>query len=134
LRVKESRGDARALLEELHAAMAGGPMITFEGKSGERYGGEVERVITTPAFTVKLGDASLGELWPKGALLFFVAGPAPGPGAVFLLRHRKSKLLAMRRHDGGHWRGLAPWQPAYELGHEWLPVGRLQLIVPRAPH
>jgi len=94
----------------------------------------VERVITTPAFAVKLGDASLGDPWPRGALLFFVAGPAPAAGDVFVLRHKKTKLLGLRRLDGGQWRGLAAWQPAYAVGADWLPIGRLQLIVPRAPH
>ncbi len=133
LRGREPKDDLRAHIDELHRALCAGPLITFEGKEGERFGGDVDRVVTTPAFTIKLGDASLGEGWPAGALLGFGWRVSPRRDDVVLLRHRKSKLLALRRMTPPRFVGLASWQPAYPAttGAEWLAMGRLQVILPR---
>src|SRR4051812_7961560 len=45
LRVKDGREDARSAADELYRAMVSGPVLTFEGKAGERFGGDVERVL-----------------------------------------------------------------------------------------
>jgi hypothetical protein len=50
-----------------------------------------------------------------------------------LLRHRRSKLLALRRFTPPTFNGLAPWQPAYVAGGEWLAIGRLTVTLPRLP-
>jgi transcriptional regulator with XRE-family HTH domain len=135
LRMKASRDQLREHIDELHRALVSGPMLTFEGRNGERFGGDIERVITTPAFTIKLGDPSLGEGWPGGALLGFLADAAPQAGDVVLIRHKKSKLLALRRYVPPSFLGLATWQPSYRsgAGTEWLAVGRLQVMLPRSP-
>ncbi|HEX9101067.1 MAG TPA: helix-turn-helix transcriptional regulator [Polyangia bacterium] len=129
---KESRDAVGSALGSLSTTLCGGPMLTFEGKTGERFGGDLERVGTTPHFGVKLGDASLGDPWPKGALLGFLMDASPGKGDVVLLRHKKTKQLAMRRATGQAWAPLAAWQPSFPVGGDWLPVARLQVVLPRA--
>ena len=91
-----------------------------------------ERVATTPAFAVRVGDGSLGEAWPRGTLLGFIADDKPQIGDVVLLRHRKSRLLALRRFAPPSYLGVASWQPAYVCtGGEWIAVGRLRAVLPR---
>jgi transcriptional regulator with XRE-family HTH domain len=132
LRSKEDRDDAQSAAAELYRAVIAGPTLTFEGKSGERFGGDVERVLTTPAFALKVGDDSLGAPYPKGTLLFFTGGE-PKPGDVALLRHKRSKTLALRRMEPPKWNGLASWQPQYPVAPEWVSIGRLQVVLPRPP-
>lgn len=132
LRGRETRDEVAPALVELERALLSGPQLTFEGKAGERFGGDLERVATTPAFALRIGDSSLGDAWPKGTLLGFVAEAAPAIGDVVLLRHRKSRTLALRRFAPPSYTGLQPWQPAYVCtGGEWIAVGRLQVILPR---
>ena len=129
---KESRDAVGAALGTLSTTLTAGPLLTFEGKSGERFGGDLERVGTTPHFGVKLGDATLGDGWPKGALLGFLMDSTPAAGDVVLLRHRKTKQLALRRASAKAWAPLAAWQPPFPVGGDWLPVARLQVVLPRA--
>jgi hypothetical protein len=129
---REAKDAVGAALGSLMTTLVSGPLLTFEGKQGERFGGDLERVGTTPHFAVKLGDSSLGEAWPKGALLGFVMDAGPQAGDVVLLRNKRSKQLALRRVTGQAWAPLAPWQPAYPVGGEWVPVARLQVVLPRA--
>jgi hypothetical protein len=131
LRPREVKDDVGGQLVELVRAVLSGPVVTFEGKGGERYSGDVDRLATTPGFAIRVGDASLGENWPRGALLAFTSEQAVA-GDVVLLRHRRSKLLALRRLVPPALNGLAPWQPAYVAGGEWLAIGRLQLVLPRS--
>jgi transcriptional regulator with XRE-family HTH domain len=132
LRTREAKDDLLPVVQELERALLAGPQLTFEGKSGERFGGDLERVATTPAFAVRIGDSSLGDAWPKGTVLGFIAGSAGQIGDVVLLRHRKSRTLALRRFAPPSYTGLQPWQPAYVCSHgEWIAVGRLQVILPR---
>jgi len=129
---KESRDAVGGALGTLTTTLCSGPLLTFEGKSGERFGGDLERVGTTPHFGVKLGDGTLGESWPRGALLGFLMDATPSPGDVVLVRHRKTKQLALRRATGKAWAPLAAWQPSFPVGGDWLPVARLQVVLPRA--
>ncbi|MCU1278669.1 MAG: hypothetical protein JWM53_2215 [bacterium] len=129
---KESRDAVGAALGSLSTTLCTGPMLTFEGKSGERFGGDLERVGTTPHFGVKLGDATLGESWPKGALLGFLMDASPSPGDVVLVRHKRTKQLALRRATGAAWAPIASWQPSFPVGGEWIAVARLQVLLPRA--
>ena len=129
---KEPRDAVGSALGSLTTTLLSGPLLTFEGKSGERFGGDLERIGTTPHFGVKLGDAALGEAWPKGALLGFLMDASPSPGDVVLLRHKKTKQLALRRATGQAWAPLAAWQPSFPVGGDWLPVARLQVVLPRA--
>jgi transcriptional regulator with XRE-family HTH domain len=128
---RKARSAAGAALGSLETALLAGPVLTFEGKSGERFGGDLERVGTTPHFAIRLGDGSLGEGWPKGALLGLLMDASPAPGDVVLVRNKKSKQLALRRAAGSAWAPLAPWQPSYPQGGDWLAVARLQLLLPR---
>jgi hypothetical protein len=90
-------------------------------------------VVTTPAFALKIGDDSLGDFWPRGTLCAFAADPNPQARDVVLLRHRRSKMLALRRYTPPQYAGLVAWQPAYPVtSGEWLCIGRLQLVLPRA--
>jgi hypothetical protein len=129
---KEARDAVGAALGSLSTTLSSGPMLTFEGKSGERFGGDLERVGTTPHFGVKLGDGSLGDAWPKGALLGFLMDASPTPGDVVLVRHKKTKQLALRRATGQAWAPIAAWQPSFPVGGDWGPVARLQVVMPRA--
>ncbi len=129
---KEARDAVGGALGSLSTTLLAGPLLTFEGKTGERFGGDLERVGTTPHFGVKLGDASLGDAWPRGALLGFLMDAAPTPGDVVLLRHKRTKQLAMRRATGQAWAPLASWQPSFPVGGDWMPVARLQVLLPRA--
>ena len=129
---KESRDAVGAALGSLSTTLCTGPLLTFEGKSGERFGGDLERVGTTPHFGVKLGDGSLGEAWPKGALLGFLMDASPSAGDVVLVRHKRTKQLALRRATGQAWAPLASWQPSFPVGGDWSPVARLQVVLPRA--
>jgi transcriptional regulator with XRE-family HTH domain len=132
LRPREQKEDVGAQIGELARVLLSGPIITFEGKSGERFGGDLDRLATAPQFALQVGDHSLGEAWPKGAVLSFIA-EQPLPGDVVLLRHRRSKLLALRRLTPPSYNGLQPWQPAYVAGGEWMAIGRLQIVIPRLP-
>jgi hypothetical protein len=132
LRTRDAKDSARTHVADLVRTLLGGPILTFEGRQGERFGGDLDRVATMPAFGVRIGDGSLGEAWVKGSLLGFVSEPAQN-GDVVLLRHRRSKLLALRRLTPPSYSGLSPWQPSYVVGGEWLSVGRLQVILPRTP-
>jgi transcriptional regulator with XRE-family HTH domain len=129
---KEARDAVGAAMGALATSLCSGPLLTFEGKAGERFGGDLERVGTTPHFGVKLGDSSLGEAWPKGALLGFLMEATPVAGDVVLVRHKKTKQLAMRRATGQAWAPLAAWQPSFPVGGDWVPVARLQVVLPRA--
>ncbi len=129
---KESRDAVGAALGSLQTTLCTGPLLTFEGKSGERFGGDLERVGTTPHFGVKIGDSSLGEAWPRGALLGFLMDATPSPGDVVLVRHKRTKQIAIRRATGQAWAPLASWQPAFPVGGDWLPLARLQVVLPRA--
>jgi transcriptional regulator with XRE-family HTH domain len=121
-----------AALGSLTAALAAGPLLTFEGKTGERFGGDLERVGTTPHFAIKVGDSSLGEALPKGTMLALVVDTAPKPGDVVLVRHKRTKQLALRRATGQAWAPLVAWQPSYPAGGDWSPVARVQAILLRA--
>ncbi|MGZ3426309.1 MAG: hypothetical protein ACXVCV_06650, partial [Polyangia bacterium] len=129
---KEARDAVGAALGSLSTTLCTGPLLTFEGTAGERFGGDLERVGTTPHFGVKLGDASLGDSWPKGALLGFLMDASPSAGDVVLVRHKKTKQLALRRATGQAWAPLASWQPSFPVGGDWSPVARLQVLLPRA--
>lgn len=131
LRAREGKDPAAGALGSLTTALLGGPILTFEGKSGERFGGDLERLGTTPHFAVRIGDTSLGEAWPRGALLGFVMDASPQPGDVALLRHKRTRQLALRRANGQSWAPLSPWQPAYPTSGDWAPFGRLQIVLPR---
>ncbi|HEY7957935.1 MAG TPA: helix-turn-helix transcriptional regulator [Polyangia bacterium] len=134
LRPSKERGEIERHLGEVSRALLAGPLCTMTGGAdGERYGGDLERIAAAPSFAVRLEDSSLGEGWPKGALLGFTNEGEPGRGEVVLLRHRSSRLLALRRLKPPNAVGLAAWQPSYVVGGEWLVVGRLQVILPRAP-
>jgi transcriptional regulator with XRE-family HTH domain len=132
LRPREQKDDVPALVTELGRAILQGPVITFDGRNGERFGGDLERLNTAPAFALQINDSSLGDAWPKGSLLSFVS-EQPQPGDVTMLRHRRSKLLAIRRLTPPTYNGLQPWQPAYVAAGEWMAIGRLQLVIPRLP-
>lgn len=129
---REGKDAAGAALGSLQTALLSGPILTFEGKSGERFGGDLERVGTTPHFGVRIGDSSLGDAWPRGALLGFVMDAAPSPGDVVLVRHKRTKQITMRRATGQAWAPLVSWQPAFPVGGDWLPLARLQVVLPRA--
>jgi transcriptional regulator with XRE-family HTH domain len=129
---KESRDAVGAALGSLQTTLCTGPLLTFEGKSGERFGGDLERVGTTPHFGVRIGDASLGDAWPRGALLGFLMDATPSPGDVVLVRHKRTKQIALRRATGQAWAPLASWQPAFPVGGDWLPLARLQVVLARA--
>jgi hypothetical protein len=129
---KDPKDAVGAALGSLTTSLVTGPTLTFEGKTGERFGGDLERLGTTPHFAIKLGDASLGEHWPKGTLMAFIMDASPQVGDVVLVRNRRGKQLGLRRATGQAWVPLAPWQPSYPTGGDWVPVARLQAILPRA--
>jgi transcriptional regulator with XRE-family HTH domain len=129
---KDAKDAVGSSLGALATALVSGPLVTFEGKAGERFGGDLERIGTTPHFGIKLGDGSLGDGWPKGALLGFVVDAAPQPGDVVLVRNKRGKMLALRRATGNAWAPVAPWQPSYPTGGDWIPLARLQVVIPRA--
>jgi hypothetical protein len=135
LRARPTKDGPAERLEQIQSWLLSGPVVTFEGASGERFGGDVERVTVTPSFAVKLGDGSLGDAWGPGMVLGFVAcggDVQPRAGDVVLLRHRRSRTLALRRLMPPAFVGLAPWQPSYVASSgEWLAVGRLGVILPR---
>ena len=128
---REAKDAAGAALGSLQTALLSGPILTFEGKSGERFGGDLERVGTTAHFGVKLGDGTLGEGWPKGALLGFVLDTQPEPGDIVLVRNKRVKQLALRRASQASWQPIAPWQPAYPATGDWSAMARLHVILPR---
>ncbi len=133
LRGSEKKDEVAARANELEQALRSGPQLVFEGKSGERFGGDLDRVVTTPAFALTIGDDSLGEVFPRGSLLGFVADPSTRPRDVVLLRHRKSKLLALRRYLPPAYGGVQPWQPSYVVASgEWLCIARMQVMLPRS--
>lgn len=132
LRSRETKDPIASAINNLTTTVMSGPMLVFEGKSGERYGGDHERVGTTPHFSVRIGDSSLAEVFPKGALLTFVADLAPKTGDIALLRHRKTKQLSLRRITATAFVGLASWQPGFVVpSPDWTPVARLQVLLPR---
>ena len=132
MRTRESRDPVAGAIAQLTTALLAGPMLTFEGKSGERFGGDHERVGTTSHFSVKLADSTLADVWPKGALLTFVADLSPKSGDVAMLRHRKTKQLAMRRVLPMLLAPICVWQVAFPMpSPDWQPIARLQVVLPR---
>ncbi len=120
-----------ARLTALEHALVSGPLLVFEGANGERYGGDIERVILTAGFALRIGDASLGDTFPRGAVLGFSTGAVTRDGDVVLLRHKKNKQLALRRLSGAAYSGIANWQSSFLLdGGEWIVAGRLQVLIP----
>jgi len=130
LRRRETRSHLGVVLAELERSMLGAPLLRFEGRHGERYGGDVERAASSKSFTVRVEDESLEPAVMRGALLGFMSGVRPRPGGVLLLRHRRSALLALRRHEPPSYVGLVPWQPGYVVGGEWHLVGSLEVVLP----
>ncbi len=130
LRRRDERAHLGLTLSELERTLHAAPLLRFEGAHGERYGGDVERVAASKAFAVRVEDESLTPALPRGAMLGFMAGVRPRPGATLLLRHRRSALLAMRRHAPPAYVGLATWQPSYVIGGEWHVIGSLEVILP----
>lgn len=130
LRPREERFPLGLTLAELERALFGAPLLRFEGASGERFGGDVERAAASKAFTVRIDDDSLAPAMFRGALLGFMNGTRVRPGSVVLLRHRRSSLMAMRRLDATLYRGILPWQPSYPIGGEWLVSGSLEVTLP----
>lgn len=130
LRRKETRPHLGVVLAELERTMLGAPLLRFEGKHGERYGGDVERAASSKSFTVRIEDDSLEPVLPKGAILGFMSGVNPTEQGILLLRHRRSALLALRRNAPPSYVGLVHWQPAYVVGGEWHLVGSLEVILP----
>jgi hypothetical protein len=57
---------------------------------------------------------------------------SPVVGDVVLVRNKKSKQLGLRRATREAWAPLAAWQPAYPVGGDWVPIARLQVVLPRA--
>jgi hypothetical protein len=49
-----------------------------------------------------------------------------------LVRNKKSKQMALRRATGQAWAPLVAWQPSYPVGGDWMPIARLQVVLPRA--
>jgi hypothetical protein len=132
LRPRETKDVIAAAINALATTVLAGPMLVFEGKSGERYGGDHERVGTTPHFSVRISDSSLADVFPKGALLTFVADLQPRAGDIALLRHRKTKQLSLRRVTPSAFVGLSSWQPGFPApSPDWTPVARLQVLLPR---
>ena len=130
LRPREHKGDLPTAVDELRTVLAAAPTLLFEGRGGERLQGDLDRIGTTPAFSVQIGDNTLGESYGKGTLLAFVADADASPGDVLLLRHRRSKLLALRRLTPPTYNGLAAWQPAYVVADDWVAIGRLVVTLP----
>lgn len=128
---REAKDAAGAAIGSLQTALLAGPVLTFEGKSGERFGGDLERAGTTAHFGVRLADGTLGESWPKGALLGFVLDAQPEVGDIVLLRNKRVKQLALRRASATAWQPIAPWQPAYPISGDWSAMARLHAILPR---
>jgi hypothetical protein len=127
--VKEDKDPVLAAYDALVAAYTQGLVITFEGKSGERYGGDISRLGTTPQFALKIGDASLGSEWPKGALLGFITED-PRNNDVALIRQKRGKQVALRRLVEKSWAPLSRWQPPYSIA-DWVAFARLQVVLPR---
>jgi transcriptional regulator with XRE-family HTH domain len=120
-----------ARLTALEQALVSGPLLVFEGANGERYGGDIERVIVTPGFALRIGDASLGDTFPRGAVLGFSTGAVTRDGDVVLLRNKKNKQLALRRLSGVAYSGIASWQQSFLIDSgEWIVAGRLQVLIP----
>jgi transcriptional regulator with XRE-family HTH domain len=142
LRPRDRRLDLATALGELERVVLSGPLLRFEGRGGERFGGDVERVASAPSFAVRIDDSSLGDAWPKGTVIGFQrdAQPEPAGGSLALLRHRRSALIALRRVAEEGYVGLAPWQPAYPRtaaglveGGEWLVIGVGVVVLPCCP-
>jgi transcriptional regulator with XRE-family HTH domain len=132
MRVREARDPIAGSISNLTTAVLAGPLLTFEGKSGERFGGDHERVGTTPHFSVKLTDSTLADVWPKGTVLTFVADLQPKAGDIAMLRHRKTKQLAMRRVMPMLLAPICVWQVAFPMpSPDWQPIARLQVVLPR---
>jgi transcriptional regulator with XRE-family HTH domain len=130
LRPRENRTHIGVVLAELERTMQTAPLLRFEGRGGERYGGDVERAASSKAFTVRIEDDSLEPVLWRGMQLGFMSGTRPRPGGVLLLRHRRSALLALRRNHPEGYVGLLPWQPSYVVGGEWHVVGSLEVVLP----
>ena len=130
LRPREERFPLGLTLAELERSLLGAPLLRFEGASGERYGGDVERAAASKAFTLRVDDDSLAPAMIRGSLLGFMSGTRVRPGSVVLLRHRRSSLMAMRRIDLTLYRGILPWQPSYPVGGEWQVAGSLEVTLP----
>ena len=131
LRRRETRAHLTVTLGELEAALLAAPLLRFEGKFGERYGGDVERAASSKVFTVRVDDDSLQPAFPRGSLLGFMNDAEPKEHGVLLLRHRRSSMLAMRRADPKAYLGLVEWQPSYVVGGgEWTVCGALVVTLP----
>ena len=130
LRPREARPHLAVVLADLEGALLAAPLLRFEGQHGERYGGDVERAISSKTFTVRIEDEALDPVMVRGSLLGFMSGVQPRAGGILLLRHRRSALLAMRRYEPPSYGGLVPWQPAYVIGGEWHVVGSLEVVLP----
>jgi transcriptional regulator with XRE-family HTH domain len=130
LRPRETRTHMGIVLAELERNMLSAPLLRFEGKNGERYGGDVERATSSKAFTVRIEDDSLEPILRRGMQLGFMSGTRTRAGHILLLRHRRSALLALRRNDKDSYVGLLPWQPSYVIGGEWHVVGSLEVVLP----
>jgi transcriptional regulator with XRE-family HTH domain len=130
LRPRENRPHLGVLLAELERTMLGAPMLRFEGKHGERFGGDVERAAGSKACTVRVEDDSLEPVLPRGSLLGFMSGTTQRPGHILLLRHRRSALLALRRNEPPNFAGLLAWQPSYVAGGEWHVIGSMEVLLP----
>jgi hypothetical protein len=130
LRKRENRSHLGEVVAELERTLLAAPLLRFEGRSGERYGGDVERAASSKAFTVRVEDESLEPALVRGTLLGFMGGAKPRPSGILLLRHRRSALLAMRRNEPPSYTGLVPWQPGYVVGGEWHLVGSLEVVLP----
>lgn len=132
MRQREHRDPILAGVTALTTTLLAGPMLTFEGKQGERFGGDHASVGSTPHFSVRLADSTLTDVWPKGSILCFVADLQPKVADVAMLRHKKTKQLAIRRVTPKVYAPICVWQIAFESpSPEWSPVARLQVVLPR---
>ena len=118
----------------LSTTLCSGPLLTFEGKSGERFGGDLERVGTTPHFGVKLGDGIARRRTGRAARCSASCMDAtPTAGDVVLgapqARPSSWRCAARPARRGRRWpRG----SPSFPVGGDWVPVARLQVVLPRA--
>jgi hypothetical protein len=117
-------------LDDVHRWLLNGPKMTFEGDSGERFSGDIERSAVTQSFAVQIGDSSLGDAWPAGTMLGFVMGAEYRPNDVVIIRSRRTKAMWLRRARPPSYIGLAPWQPPFAAtGGEWTVIARLAVIL-----
>ncbi len=130
LRRRDQRAHLSVTLSDLERAMIASPLLRFEGKHGERYGGDVERAASSKAYTDRIEDDSLVPSFSRGSMLAFLSGTRPKVGSTLLLRHLRSSILALRRYEPPAYAGVASWQPGYVAGGEWHVVGCLEAMLP----